>query len=99
MCEVATSNSLSSSVNGSDNAVPNGALVGTTPNGQGSVNNNYTWLACTNTGTATAPSWVCPATSSETIIKNCEVYNGMNRAITSIGVLNAIGQNTICSGS
>ena len=99
MCEVATANSLSSSVNGSGNAVPNGALTGTTPNGQGSVNNNYTWLTCNNTGTATAPSWVCPATSAETIIQNCEVYNGIDRAVTAIGVLNAIGQNTICSGS
>jgi len=99
MCEVTTANSLSSGVTANGSAIPNGAMTGTTPNGQGSVANNYQWLTCNNTGTAATPSWVCPATSGETIMQNCEVYNGMNQGITAISTLNSIAQNTICSGS
>ncbi len=99
MCEVVTANSLNSGVTADGSAVPNGAMTGTTPNGQGSVANNYQWLTCNNAGTASVPSWVCPAASGETIKQNCEVYNGMNRGITAISTLNSIAQNTICSGS
>lgn len=98
MCEVAASTSLSSSVNGSGQASPNGSMTGSTPSGTGSVKNNYSWLTCVNAGTASSPSWTCPLPSGDTIVTNCEVYNGMNKAVTAISVLNSMGQNIICSG-
>ena len=99
MCEVVSPLSLSSGVTSDGSAIPNGSMQSNVPNGQGSVNNNYKWLTCTDTGTASSPSWNCPVPSGDTIVHDCEVYNGTNRAITSISVLNSMAQNTICSGN
>jgi len=64
-----------------------------------------TILTCTQSqaeATGAAPSkntWVCPATSSETILKNCKCLDESNYAIATMSVLGQAANSMICSAN
>jgi len=64
-----------------------------------------TILTCTQSqaeATGSAPSnstWVCPATSSETILKNCQCLDESNYAIATMSVLGQAANSMICSAN
>ncbi len=64
-----------------------------------------TILTCTQNqalSTGTAPSnntWVCPATSGETIVKNCQCLDESNYTIATVSVLGQAANSMICSSN